>query len=107
MYVVVCLLEEGHDLAGELLGGAEALRVEHHLRDELSIGLGHRQTAEEFLQVIRQIRAARVARVHGDEDGHVGVDLDLCVSERMCACMCVLRTMTSGRTATCTCRRYM
>lgn len=31
-------LEEWHDLAGELLGGAESLAEEHHLGDELPVG---------------------------------------------------------------------
>lgn len=47
------LLEEGYDFAGEFLGGAEAFRVEHHLSDELSVGLSHGETTEQLLQVIR------------------------------------------------------
>ncbi len=66
--------EEGHDLVGELLRGAEALRVEHDLGDEHVVGLGHGQRAEELLEVVRQVGAVGVAWVHCDEDGHVRVD---------------------------------
>lgn len=74
-------LEEGNDLLGEDLGTSETLRVEHDLSDELTVGLCHGQAAEELLQVVRQVGATGVARVHGDEDGHVWADLHLLVQE--------------------------
>lgn len=70
------LLEERHDLGGELLGHAETLRVEHDLRNELAVGLGHGQAAEELFQVVGQVASAGVARVHCDEDSHVCAHLD-------------------------------
>lgn len=76
-----CVLEEGDDLLGEDLGGAEALRVQHDLRDQLTVGFGHGQTPEELLQVIRQVGASGVSGVHGDEDGHVRADLHLLVQQ--------------------------
>lgn len=75
------ILEEGHNLLGEDLSSAETLRVEHDLCDELAIRLGHGQTAEELLQIVRQVGAASIARVHGDEDCHVWAHLHLLVQE--------------------------
>lgn len=75
------ILEERYNLLGEGLGCSETLRVEHDLRDELAVRLGHGQTTEELLQVVRQVGAAGVARVHGDEDGHVGAHLHLLVQQ--------------------------
>ena len=77
-------LEEWHDLAGQFLSLPEALRVEHDLGDELSVRLGHGQTAEQLLQVVREVGAASIARVHGDEDGHVWVDPHLTVDQLHC-----------------------
>ena len=39
------------------------------------------QAAEQLLQVVREVGAAGVARVHGDEDGHVWVDLHLTTNQ--------------------------
>lgn len=75
------ILKEGHNLLGEDLGCAEALRVQHDLGDELAVGLGHGQAAEQLLQIVRQVGAASVARIHGDEDGHVWTHLHLLVQE--------------------------
>ena len=47
-----------------------------HLGNEDIIRLGHGQRAEELLEVIGQIGPAGISGVHGDEDGHVGVDGD-------------------------------
>ena len=71
-------LEDRHQLDRERLGGGEALRVHHHLRDQLDVGLGHGHRAEERRQVVGQLRAAAVAlarRVHRDEDAGVRVDV--------------------------------
>lgn len=73
------ILEEGYNLLGEDLCRAETLRVEHDLRDELAVGLGHGQAAEQLLQVVRQVGSASIARVHGDEDGHVWTHLHLLI----------------------------
>ena len=61
-------LEEGHDLGCEALGGAEALAEEHDLGDGLSVGGDHGDGAEELLEVVGEVAAARVAGVHRDED---------------------------------------
>ena len=70
-------LEERDDLLRQLLGRPEALREEHDLADQRLVWLGHGQTAEQLLQVVRKVGTAGVAGVHGDEDGHVSVDGDL------------------------------
>lgn len=57
------------------------MRVQHDLGDELAVGLGHGQAAEELLQIVGQVGAASIARIHGDEDGHVWTDLHLLVQE--------------------------
>ena len=56
-------------LSGEVLGRLETLREEHHLRHQRVIRDHHRHRAEQRLEVIRQLRATGVARVHGDEHG--------------------------------------
>lgn len=73
------VLEEGHNLLCKDLSCAETLRVQHDLGDELAVGLGHGQTAEQLLQIVWQVGASSVARIHGDEDGHVWADLHLLV----------------------------
>ena len=65
-------LEKRDDLVGEDLRCAEALRIQHDLGDELTVGLGHGQAPEQLLQVVWEVRPARVARVHGDEDPDSG-----------------------------------
>lgn len=57
------------------------MRVQHDLGDELAVGLGHGQAAEQLLQIVWQVGASGVAGIHGDEDGHVGADLHLLVQE--------------------------
>ena len=52
-----------------LPGVDEAHAVERDLADERVVGHHHGDGAEEHLQVIGQLLPARVARVHGDEDG--------------------------------------
>jgi hypothetical protein len=63
--------EQRHDLAREALGRLEALRVEHHLPNELAIGLDHRNAPEQLLEIVRQLGTAGISRIHGDEDAHV------------------------------------
>jgi hypothetical protein len=71
------LLEEWHNLAGKFLSHLESLRVQHDLSDQLSVWFGHGQATEELLQVVGQVGSASIARVHGDEDCHVWVDLHM------------------------------
>lgn len=65
------LLEEWHNLAGKLLSCSETLREQHHLGNELAVGFCHCQGAEQFLQIVRQVRSTSIARVHSNEDCHV------------------------------------
>ena len=60
---------EGRDhLLGQVLGVREAVGVEHDLADEGVVRHHHRHGPEEGGQIVRQLGAARVARVHRDED---------------------------------------
>ena len=54
-------------LLGEHLGLDEALRHQHVLHDELPVGDHDRDGAEQRLERLRELRAADVAGVHGDE----------------------------------------
>ena len=64
-------------MGGPHLGPEEALREQHDLTDLLQVRHDHHHRPEECLHRLRQLRAARVARVHGDEDAHSGVQGDL------------------------------
>mmetsp|Transcript_19505 Transcript_19505/g.56126 ORF Transcript_19505/g.56126 Transcript_19505/m.56126 type:complete len:212 (+) Transcript_19505:6194-6829(+) len=75
-HMPLALEEEINDLARQLLGGDNALAVKHHLRDELAIGNHHCDGTEESLEVVRQVAAAGVPGVHGDENANVFVELD-------------------------------
>jgi hypothetical protein len=50
--LVVAELEKGHDLAGQLLGCAVPLRVEHDLGDELAVGFDHGHLTEQLFEVL-------------------------------------------------------
>ena len=63
--------ERRTDLLRELLGGGDAVREERGLRDHRAVGPHHRDRTEELAQVVGQVGAARVARVHRDEDADV------------------------------------
>ena len=73
--VVVVLLREllGGELvqldhlARQVFRGLEALGEEHHLGDERVVGDHHGHRPEQRLEVVGQLRAPRVAGVHGDE----------------------------------------
>ncbi|GKT85477.1 hypothetical protein Ct61P_03327 [Colletotrichum tofieldiae] len=67
------LVEERNCVFGQLFGLVETLGVEHDFGDELLVGFGHGNTAEQLLQV--------VGRVHGDEDTSVGVHAELSSNE--------------------------
>eukprot|EP00962_Isochrysis_galbana_P019611 scaffold5708_cov107-Isochrysis_galbana.AAC.11 len=71
-------LEDSNELGRERLGVYKALGRHLHLRDELIVRLGHGHRAEERLEVVRQLRPAKVAftgRVERHKDA--GVELDL------------------------------
>lgn len=74
-------LEERDDFVGEDLSSAEALRIQHDLGDELPVRLGHGQAPEQLLQVVGKVGPACIARVHGDEDGHVWAHFHLLVEQ--------------------------
>ena len=72
--------EDGDELDTERLCMLEALRVHHHLRDEIIVRLGHRDRPEERLEVVGQLGAAAVAlarRVEGHKDAGVWIDRGL------------------------------
>lgn len=73
----VDLLEERYNLAGKFLCSPKPLAEQHDFSDELSIRSGHRERTEEFLQVVGKVGAARVSRVHCDEDCHILAHADL------------------------------
>ena len=81
VYLPILLLEEWYNLVWESLSGFEALRVQHHLSYELAIRLCHSQAPEQFFQIVGQVGTSRITRVHGDEYGHVRVDLDLLTNQ--------------------------
>ena len=51
--------------------------VEHNFCNKFLVGLGHGDTSEELLEIVRQVRSTRVTRVHGNEDTSVAVDFQL------------------------------
>ena len=55
----------------------ESLREEHDLADLLQVGHDHYHRSEQSLHGLRQFRAPRIARVHGDEDPQSVVQVDL------------------------------
>lgn len=75
------ILEEWNNLFSKDLSCAEALRVQHDLGDELAVWFGHGQAAEQLLQIVWEVGSASVARIHGDENGHVWADLHLLIQE--------------------------
>src|ERR1700761_6341608 len=79
-------IEERHSLPRQVLRAREALRVEHNLCNEFFVWLGHGNAAEQFLQVVRQIRSAGIPGIHRDKDARVSMypkistnQLDLCL----------------------------
>ena len=59
----------------------EALGDQHDLGDELKVGHDHGAAPEQRLQVLWQLGAARVTRVHGDEDANGWIQADLFAHE--------------------------
>jgi hypothetical protein len=64
------------------LGAVETLGEEHDLADLLLFRRDHGDRPEQRLEVVRQLRAARVARVHGDEQAHARLQADLAACAR-------------------------
>lgn len=75
------ILEEWNNLFSKDLSCAEALRVQHDLGNELAVWFGHGQAAEQLFQIVWKVGSASIARIHGDEDGHVWTDLHLLIQE--------------------------
>ena len=81
-----------HDLARARARFEIAAREEHHLADHRVVGDHHRDRAEEHLEVVGQLNAAGVARVHRDErvarhlEGQLGaLKIELLDSRRLSA----------------------
>ena len=55
------------DFAREQRRLAEPLREQGDLRDQVKVGSDHGDGTEERLEVVREIHATQVGRVHGDE----------------------------------------
>mmetsp|Transcript_1997 Transcript_1997/g.5250 ORF Transcript_1997/g.5250 Transcript_1997/m.5250 type:complete len:276 (-) Transcript_1997:2227-3054(-) len=68
--------EQLDDARGELLRRHYTLTVKHDLGDQLAIGNHHRHGSEQRFEVVGQIATTRVSGIHGDEGGHVLVQLD-------------------------------
>ena len=66
-----------HDLLRKGAGDREAEGHERDLADEAVVGDHHRDRAEEHLEVVGQLGAAGVARVHRDEDRVGRVDREV------------------------------
>lgn len=75
------LLEEWDDLVGKHFCCPESLGVQHDLSNQLTVGLGHGQATEQFLQVVWEVWSSGIARVHCDEDGHVWTHFYLFVQQ--------------------------
>jgi hypothetical protein len=67
----------GHDLNGQRSRINETVRVQGDLGDHGVVGHHHGHRAEERLQVVGQLGAARVAGIHCDEGGAGGIEADL------------------------------
>mmetsp|Transcript_24962 Transcript_24962/g.78156 ORF Transcript_24962/g.78156 Transcript_24962/m.78156 type:complete len:249 (-) Transcript_24962:401-1147(-) len=74
-------LEEVNHLLADGLGVLQALSEEHDLRDELAVRAHHGHGAEEKLQVVREVGAAGVIRIHGYEDAHARAQSDALAQE--------------------------
>ena len=73
---------QGDNLGGQILGGEEAEREENDLGDEVEVGHHHGHGPVQRLQVVRQLDAARIGRIHCDEDAAGGVQLDVAALEQ-------------------------
>mmetsp|Transcript_109650 Transcript_109650/g.266590 ORF Transcript_109650/g.266590 Transcript_109650/m.266590 type:complete len:318 (+) Transcript_109650:949-1902(+) len=89
------LVQRGH-LLGKNAGPLETLREEHDLTNLQEIGHNHGHGAEQRLQVIGQLSTAGVAGVHGDEDAHTRVDLDLLAEANIHGLLLVVERVLDG-----------
>lgn len=97
-------LEEWYYLIGKNFSSTETLGVQHDLGNQLTVWFCHRQATEQLLQIVRQIRSACIARIHGDEDSHVRAHFDLFVQQLTGNGCCSWKesafNYTSGRSTT-------
>ena len=68
-------LIERVDFLGENARVAEALAEQRDLGDVVRVGHDHRNGSEHGLEIVGQLGAARVARIHCDEDAARGHQL--------------------------------
>jgi hypothetical protein len=77
--------KQAHEFPAQRARRDEALREQNHLCDELEVGHGHRDRAEQLLQVVRELTAPAVPfprGVEGDENAGVVVHVNLSRHER-------------------------
>ena len=67
-------LKEQHHLACERAGGRKAMHTQENVHDVLGIRLRHGDATKELDEVVWQMRAARVRRVHRDKDARRWLD---------------------------------
>ena len=79
-------LEEANELDREHLGRLEALGRELDLDDGRKVGRAHGNAAEERLEVLGQLGAPRVARVHRNEGTHRALEGNLLLLEDDLVC---------------------
>lgn len=70
-------IKQRHNLSGQLLSCGESLRIEHNSRNHFFIRLCHGHLSEQLFEVVRQLGATGVVRVHRDEDAHLHVQFDV------------------------------
>ncbi len=74
--MLLAQFEKRNDFLSENFRFFESADEEHDLGDVLAVGRGHRQRPEELLEIVGQLRATRIAGVHGDEDADIFVQAD-------------------------------
>lgn len=74
-------LHDGDHLLGKRPGSAEALAEHQDLRDEREVGHHHAHGAQQRLEVVGQLAAPRVARVHRHIDRACGDEPDVLAQE--------------------------
>ena len=70
-------VKQRYNLSTDLFGGLETLRVKLDSCDHLFVWLDHSLLSEKLLQVIRKIRSTSVTRVHGNENTHGIIELNI------------------------------
>mmetsp|Transcript_40202 Transcript_40202/g.45967 ORF Transcript_40202/g.45967 Transcript_40202/m.45967 type:complete len:475 (-) Transcript_40202:626-2050(-) len=79
--LIVAKFEQGNDLSGKFFGTSETLRIHHNLGNQFSVGLNHGNGSKQLLQVIRKVGSSSIARIHGNEDTHGGIQFDVTTQE--------------------------